>query len=1095
MLASSLLLYSGASAGSTTLAAPHAAQLEARSHPAFGVPRGDIIVNAANSPYVLSPLTVGSTAFEQQGNITVQPGGRLYVDNLTVAFLQYIGMSGSIGVRANHLYNFTDEGLVVFTNSTLTTETGVLDAFVKLSVNVTDGGTLALQSSTFAYPGYITVNGASSRFYANVSLLTSNPSVSALVENNTLLADTSFSPSLVVTDGAHAVVTQSVWDDYYADNLTLNGRPGVNLTSAQGGTISVGESYTWSALSFPSSEPVSEAIADALGYTQYTSGQVTFYYQASESASFGTVSGIIWNGTTYEFPSAFTIPASPANTTISFVEPVPQSFIDAVNNQGVLQLLQNTGEFGGASALSTEITMSSGASDVVLLGMQLQLTPTFPFSMVVSNGAQITIADSTIGLNWNAVPGTKVDRGVSYPYPWASNKLELFNGSSAFLANVSTPTGYTTVFDNASIVIPEDNASAAYIYRWGQVEALSGAYGPIPNVHVNFFPAYPASNPDNATVSALNSLSTADPDLANYTNALAASEGITYGQTADNGIAQELLISSEVTATTLPTGTFLGTYHIGSVLPGGGANSTGWRYGTLSAYPLNMSPAGPDLLPHALYPNYRAELSFGAVSLAVANVSSGPGKLATGLSPEVALGQQVSFNLSVTNVGSAALFNFTVSFGLREGSGNITLIPRTQKFDALAAGAAENVTFSWIVNTSATDGVALRTEHSYAGSFVFNATWNGGKAPTGGSTLAVYAVTIVPAYITVVFDLPLGDLSAGPTYNATGSVTFYGTGESLVNVTANGTNGPFLIAQGEFTSGALLLPFVLPPQVAPGTQYTIIVSAYYDGRTVYDNGTGGITIAGSPAASPSFLDQLLGPLPLWLWLVIIVVAVAAALGALLLLSRRAQGKLVECGECGSLIPETATTCPKCGAEFESDLVRCSRCASTIPANSAVCPDCSAQLLGGADPKDPERLGYADFVERYRAEAKKELEENYNEGAFWDWWKRQPSYVPFAKWKSQQSSGSRAGMTAPVVGESAESSVGADGVPPPRTKGGGAASAAKGAAPPATDPLAPAAPPPPGTDAGAGSSVKVCSNCGKEIPKEFLVCPFCSAVTR
>src|SRR4029077_21045035 len=91
--------------------------------------------------------------------------------------------------------------------------------------------------------------------------------------------------------------------------------------------------------------------------------------------------------------------------------------------------------------------------------------------------------------------------------------------------------------------------------------------------------------------------------------------------------------------------------------------------------------------------------------------------------------------------------------------------------------------------------------------------------------------------------------------------------------------------------------------------------------------------------------------------------------------------------------------------------RCSRCGSTIPSNSAVCPECSAQLLG-ADTADPERQGYQDFVEKFRTEAKKELGDNYGEGAFWDWWKRQPSYVSFNQWKLQQAQGSRAGMTAP-----------------------------------------------------------------------------------
>src|SRR4029077_8658189 len=113
---------------------------------------------------------------------------------------------------------------------------------------------------------------------------------------------------------------------------------------------------------------------------------------------------------------------------------------------------------------------------------------------------------------------------------------------------------------------------------------------------------------------------------------------------------------------------------------------------------------------------------------------------------------------------------------------------------------------------------------------------------------------------------------------------------------------------------------------------------------------------------------------LWLWLVIAGAIVVGVLLFLMLARRGARGKVVECGECGELIPENAPVCPKCGAEFESDLVRCSRCGSTIPSNSAVCPECSAQLLG-PEVSDPERQGYQDFVEKFRVEAKKELGDN------------------------------------------------------------------------------------------------------------------------
>ena len=104
---------------------------------------------------------------------------------------------------------------------------------------------------------------------------------------------------------------------------------------------------------------------------------------------------------------------------------------------------------------------------------------------------------------------------------------------------------------------------------------------------------------------------------------------------------------------------------------------------------------------------------------------------------------------------------------------------------------------------------------------------------------------------------------------------------------------------------------------------------------------------------------------------------------------------------------------------------------------------------------PEKQAYADFTEKYRAEAKKELGDNYSEGAFWDWWKRQPTYTPFSQWSLQQGQGTaRAGMTAPPVGTQTTPELDAGRMPP---KGGGST-------PYAETPAATAAPSAPTTSA-------------------------------
>jgi RNA polymerase subunit RPABC4/transcription elongation factor Spt4 len=343
-----------------------------------------------------------------------------------------------------------------------------------------------------------------------------------------------------------------------------------------------------------------------------------------------------------------------------------------------------------------------------------------------------------------------------------------------------------------------------------------------------------------------------------------------------------------------------------------------------------------------------------------------------------------------------------------------------------------------------------------------------------------------------------GQLNLNDIYSTTGTVTINGPGAASIIVQATpvgsvvGGSSTVNVAQdNSVPNGTFDIQWnSLQGVLSAGVTYQVTASATYKTASDLQVPVGTYSVPSSPSAVGFLYQKILG-LPLWVWIAIAVAIVIGVVAALLITRRQAAGKLVECGECGELIPEDATVCPKCGAQFESELVRCSRCSSTIPANSQFCPECGAQLLGkpGEGASDPERQAYADFTEKYRAEAKKELGENYTESAFWDWWKRQPTYVPFSQWKVQQNKGTpRAGMSAPPVGS--------ESVPTEAPPKGGA-----GAEPTSTVPEAAAAVPvagagmaPPPAAAGT-AGLKPCPNCGKEIPPEYLVCPFCGAVTQ
>src|SRR3989449_2460183 len=83
-----------------------------------------------------------------------------------------------------------------------------------------------------------------------------------------------------------------------------------------------------------------------------------------------------------------------------------------------------------------------------------------------------------------------------------------------------------------------------------------------------------------------------------------------------------------------------------------------------------------------------------------------------------------------------------------------------------------------------------------------------------------------------------------------------------------------------------------------------------------------------------------------LFLVILAAAAAVAIGVSLYWKVYGLGKMVECGECGAFIPEDATTCPKCGVEFERDMAKCSNCQAWIPVDVKQCPECGVEFATG-----------------------------------------------------------------------------------------------------------------------------------------------------
>src|SRR3989441_734548 len=172
-------------------------------------------------------------------------------------------------------------------------------------------------------------------------------------------------------------------------------------------------------------------------------------------------------------------------------------------------------------------------------------------------------------------------------------------------------------------------------------------------------------------------------------------------------------------------------------------------------------------------------------------------------------------------------------------------------------------------------------------------------------------------------------------------------------------------------------------------------------------------IIGPPTQSSTVkktLPFLSSPVPIlgvpwWLFLVILGAAVAVVSGITVYWKVYGLGKMVECGECGAFIPEDATSCPKCGVEFERDMAKCSNCQAWIPVDVKQCPECGVEFATGevemADYGEKMRLQYDEVVSKLRQEASKQLGRDLSDRDFQEWWKKQPTFVTFEDWLREE----------------------------------------------------------------------------------------------
>lgn len=1080
LLASSLLAFSLTSpspSASHSTTALGSTGTPASQTPAV-VTHGDLVVTSGET-YVIQP-SFGNSTYYQGGNITVLAGGTLDINRTTLTFVQFVAPTGTAAARLSHVYHFLDQGTVNVRTSTITTDLLLVDAYPKLPITIS--GTMNLWNSTLEFPGWVSVTGIDASLTLNGSTIEGNPAITGLHERVAIQGDTAFAPDLTVSGGASLNLFGSNYTGVYANNLTSNGTPRPSPLFAPHIAILNTSRANVTNLSTPND--TQNLTQDWLYPSGITGGEIVVYYNNSFTSPSTSVVTAYYDGLTFPLgPITFKADELAATATLGF----SAGLTNEINLLGLLQYLNLTGVFGGGPLKIAVAFATATGPSVVNSTVLFDLNPPLSYNLnVTGSHSKLSTVDTSLGLTFGETPSSPLS--ILSPYPWYSNKVALTSGATAYLANLAVPSPLPGVYTSSGAIVA-DNNSHAYLYRWA-VFNLTGAGGilPLSGGKVTTTYAYPSNQTNNATTAALNDIQTNNTAIADY---LAYWDGLhhiaTYGTSGRGGDVSLLLASNEVTGSAPADGFYLGDYHVVVTVPTTVNNSSAFNW-SVSAYPSGVALATPgyataDFGPSLNFPSYFAGLHvFAVVTFANGTANT-----------TVREGQLLTANITLIDTGAAPILS--VNATLFYNASSVTALDTVNHtVDLTALGQKYTFNVSWLI----TDNVTGRQGATFLNNFSVLVIWNDLLPQQGGGSLTdVIGVKIAPSQIKVTFTPPgSSTLIAGHTYTTPIQVEFNGTYTATVILTATNGANSIVLAEAQIPHGTGAL-YWTASDLTPGTAYTLTVTATYNGKTAMANATGTFALPSPPPPSAtSFLTHKYLGVPLWIWIAIVAAILVGGFLFMRLARRTAAGKLVECGECGALIPENAAACPKCGAEFESDLVRCSRCASTIPANSKSCPECSAQLLGkpGEGMDDPERAGYEDFINRYRADGKKELGENYTEGAFWDWWKRQATYTPFSQWKLQQGQGTaRAGMTAPPAGP-------ASAEPAPRPALRSRAAPPSGGAAPSRPPTPPpaakgtSAPTTPAAPAPAGG-LKPCPTCGKEIPPEYLVCPFCGSVTQ
>src|SRR6266571_2217903 len=554
------------------------------------------------------------------------------------------------------------------------------------------------------------------------------------------------------------------------------------------------------------------------------------------------------------------------------------------------------------------------------------------------------------------------------------NTLQVDGTSNAYLYAVTIDRAEDPVLKSSwqPAYVPLAAGGSVFLFRWLRASIVDSTGFPVSGATI-----WSTLSPSTTTAQYPdNGLSTTPSARTLSYLGKAASGANAWNHTDSNGLAAIPLYTDVITTASLPNAESFGNYQL------------------TVAFGAATGPSGVDFDP---YPAISAanNTKFVSVGLAV-QVRTGPDLTVAPASPTMTVLQNQPFTVYalISNQGQTTASGVSVAAYL---DGN----------RAVTYGRVDSLTVATSLNQTMTiQGVATVGAHTLELIVDPDNTINEGGSAQESNNFANITLNVQPppAGFTAILTPTSGQsVVSGNAVSVTGYVRDSGSnGIGGVVLTIELRSGATVLATNSTMSdnnGLFVGTIVVPSNTQDG-QYSIVVTP---STTLIQPDTTTIAVQ----KSSSFLFQKVPVLGIewWLFLVILAAAAAVAIGVSLYWKVYGLGKMVECGECGAFIPEDATTCPKCGVEFERDMAKCSNCQAWIPVDVKQCPECGVEFATGevemADYEEKMRLQYDEVVSKLRQEASRELGRDLSDRDFQGWWKKQPTFVTFEDWLREE----------------------------------------------------------------------------------------------